>query len=281
MRAKVTTGLTRYPSRLAGGFFILLYYIPIYFQAVRNTSATESGIRNLALIIADSMFPSSVAPPSRIRTHSSFLLSIDGHHLWHRYHTLRLLCPLRHNRRRHHHNRLRLAIHLHHDILQRRLDRLPDPCRLGDWVLLPGSNHGRASAFSTGRCVINYSDLTLSVPSLTTDTFQILLLIIFVVAQTIGGAIFVSAGQSAFSNQFIKSLIRNVPELDPAQAITVGASSLRSVYHGAQLAGVIASYMDGIKVAFALSIGLAGLATVVSVTVPWVSVKGKAEFTAG
>lgn len=91
----------------------------------------------------------------------------------------------------------------------------------------------------------------------------------------------VSAGQSAFSNQFIKSLARNVPELDPNKAITVGASSLRSVYHGVQLEGVIASYMDGIQVAFALSIGLAGLAAVAGLTVPWVSVKGKVEFTAG
>lgn len=40
---------------LAGGFFALLYYIPIYFQAVRDTSATDSGIRNLALIIADTI----------------------------------------------------------------------------------------------------------------------------------------------------------------------------------------------------------------------------------
>ena len=91
----------------------------------------------------------------------------------------------------------------------------------------------------------------------------------------------VSAGQSAFSNQFIKSLVRNVPEIDPHQAITVGASSLRSVYHGAQLEGVIASYMDGIQVAFALSIGLVGVAALASLMVPWVSVKGKVEFTAG
>lgn len=34
----------------------MLYYIPIYFQAVRNTSAANSGIRNLSLIITDSMF---------------------------------------------------------------------------------------------------------------------------------------------------------------------------------------------------------------------------------
>lgn len=35
---------------LAGGFFLLLYYIPIYFQVVSGVTASESGIRNLPLI---------------------------------------------------------------------------------------------------------------------------------------------------------------------------------------------------------------------------------------
>lgn len=78
-----------------------------------------------------------------------------------------------------------------------------------------------------------------------------------------------------------KSLARNVPELNPAEIIAVGASALRTTYHGAELQGVIASYMDGIQIAFALSIGLCGLAVLASLTVPWVSVKGKAELTAG
>lgn len=51
-------------NSLAGGFFILLYYIPIYFQAVRNTSATASGIRNLALILSDSKLPFVFLPIS-------------------------------------------------------------------------------------------------------------------------------------------------------------------------------------------------------------------------
>jgi hypothetical protein len=37
---------------LSGAFFTLLYYLPVYFQAVLGTSAEQSGIRNLALIIA-------------------------------------------------------------------------------------------------------------------------------------------------------------------------------------------------------------------------------------
>lgn len=36
----------------AGAFFTLLYYIPIYFQAVEGVSAAESGIRTLPLVIS-------------------------------------------------------------------------------------------------------------------------------------------------------------------------------------------------------------------------------------
>jgi MFS transporter, DHA2 family, glioxin efflux transporter len=37
---------------LAGAFFLLLYYLPIYFQAVSGVSASNSGVRNLPLILA-------------------------------------------------------------------------------------------------------------------------------------------------------------------------------------------------------------------------------------
>jgi hypothetical protein len=37
---------------LGGSFFILIYYIPIWFQAIKGASATNSGIRNLPMILA-------------------------------------------------------------------------------------------------------------------------------------------------------------------------------------------------------------------------------------
>jgi MFS family permease len=36
----------------AGSYFIVIYYLPIYFQSIDNTSPTESGVRNLPLILA-------------------------------------------------------------------------------------------------------------------------------------------------------------------------------------------------------------------------------------
>ncbi|KAK4122176.1 MFS general substrate transporter [Parathielavia appendiculata] len=36
----------------AGAYFIIIYYLPIYFQSIGNTSPTESGVRNLPLILS-------------------------------------------------------------------------------------------------------------------------------------------------------------------------------------------------------------------------------------
>lgn len=36
----------------AGAYFIIIYYLPIYFQSIDNTNPTQSGVRNLPLIIA-------------------------------------------------------------------------------------------------------------------------------------------------------------------------------------------------------------------------------------
>jgi MFS family permease len=36
----------------AGAYFIVIYYLPIYFQSIDNSSPTESGVRNLPLILA-------------------------------------------------------------------------------------------------------------------------------------------------------------------------------------------------------------------------------------
>lgn len=37
---------------LGGAFFIMIYYLPIWFQAIQGVTATESGIRNLPMILS-------------------------------------------------------------------------------------------------------------------------------------------------------------------------------------------------------------------------------------
>ncbi|KAK0652359.1 major facilitator superfamily domain-containing protein [Cercophora newfieldiana] len=41
-----------YTFFLAGAYFVVIYYLPIYFQSIDGTSPTESGVRNLPLILA-------------------------------------------------------------------------------------------------------------------------------------------------------------------------------------------------------------------------------------
>ena len=45
-----------YVSFLGGVFFILLYYLPIYFQTVDGVSPSQSGVRNIPLVVGASLF---------------------------------------------------------------------------------------------------------------------------------------------------------------------------------------------------------------------------------
>ncbi|KAK8137416.1 hypothetical protein PG984_002909 [Apiospora sp. TS-2023a] len=40
---------------LGGSFFVLIYYLPVYFQAIDGVSPTQSGIRNLPFILSSSL----------------------------------------------------------------------------------------------------------------------------------------------------------------------------------------------------------------------------------
>ena len=66
----IYVGMT-YNLLFAGCFFILLYYLPIYFQVVDGVSASDSGIRNLAMVIAISL--STIA--------SGALITMYGHYV--------------------------------------------------------------------------------------------------------------------------------------------------------------------------------------------------------
>lgn len=54
-----------------GGFFVLLYYLPIYFQSVGNVSASQSGVRNLPLVLGTSIFA----------VVSGGLITVTGHYV--------------------------------------------------------------------------------------------------------------------------------------------------------------------------------------------------------
>ena len=51
MNQRSMLGAAWFAICLGGAFFLFIYYLPIWFQAIKGVSATESGIRNLPLIL--------------------------------------------------------------------------------------------------------------------------------------------------------------------------------------------------------------------------------------
>ncbi|KAJ5997574.1 hypothetical protein N7522_009234 [Penicillium canescens] len=49
-------GAMAYTILIGASFFVLVYYLPLWFQAIKGASATSSGVRNLPLIIGVSIF---------------------------------------------------------------------------------------------------------------------------------------------------------------------------------------------------------------------------------
>ena len=93
--------------------------------------------------------------------------------------------------------------------------------------------------------------------------------------QTLGGALFVQAAQSAFSNTLVQSLTKYVPDSNPAAVVAVGATEIRKTFDASELPGVLHAYMDGLKVAFALTIALSGCAVIIGLFTPWTNIKEK------
>lgn len=95
------------------------------------------------------------------------------------------------------------------------------------------------------------------------------------VFQTIGGAVFVSAGQAAYTNRLIARIPILVPGVSPAQVVATGATELRAVFSAEQIPGIVLAYMDGLKLTFALAVALTGATLPIALFAKWRNVKPK------
>jgi hypothetical protein len=62
-------------NSIASGYFVLLYYLAIYFQAVLGTSAQQSGTLNLALILGQSRYAHTAFMACLLKGHANILSS--------------------------------------------------------------------------------------------------------------------------------------------------------------------------------------------------------------
>ena len=95
------------------------------------------------------------------------------------------------------------------------------------------------------------------------------------VFQTVGGAFFVSAAQTAFTNRLLDRVPITAPGVKPSLVVSTGATQLRNVFSSSELPGILVAYMDGLRLSFALAIALAGITLPIALFAKWANVKPK------
>jgi len=65
------------------------------------------------------------------------------------------------------------------------------------------------------------------------------------------------------------------PSVDPSLVVATGVTELRNVFSADVIPGIVAAYMDGLRVAYAVAIAATGIAVVVSFGSKWTNLKGK------
>jgi len=92
---------------------------------------------------------------------------------------------------------------------------------------------------------------------------------VIIFAQSIGSAFVLPSAQTLFQTQLTKSLRHYVPNIEPSTVLAAGATHAGiSSFPEASIPGIEQSYVDAVKYALALGIPLAGLSLCVSVFMP-------------
>ncbi|PHH80592.1 hypothetical protein CDD80_851 [Ophiocordyceps camponoti-rufipedis] len=212
----------------SGAFFSMIYYLPLYFQAIRGSDAVVSGVQNLPFILA-AMLGALGAGIFISSTGMSTLVMVAGT----AFGTLGCgLCYM-------------------FDV----------NTSTGTWIgyqIIAGVSLGGALQIPVivGQVSVQPEDLSSATS----------MMLCF---QTLGGAIWTSAAQSAFVNRMIATLPELAPGIDPMKVVATGAGQLRSVFGAGELHGVLAAYLEGIRTAFILSSVIGGGACLLGVFLPW------------
>ena len=136
----------------AGSFFALLYYLPIYFQSVDGVSASESGIRNIPLILALCTFCTISTPFSSTANASSYLyhtIRWTHHRLWH-------LCPISVGRICSGYHRSRPYLHARYRLPVLTLDWLSGVSRDRHWPVDPSTHYCQSSLRQHVRAIFHH-----------------------------------------------------------------------------------------------------------------------------
>ncbi|KAK7754079.1 hypothetical protein SLS62_003925 [Diatrype stigma] len=80
----------------------------------------------------------------------------------------------------------------------------------------------------------------------------------------LGGSFLVVSAQAAFVSRLVAQISKTVPGIEPSAVVDTGAAELQHKFGAAHLPGVLAAYMSGLRVVFAIAVGGISLALLIS-----------------
>ncbi|KAL1984919.1 hypothetical protein VTN96DRAFT_8578 [Rasamsonia emersonii] len=227
-----------YATSMSAFMFILIYYLPIWFQAIKGASAVKSGIMNLPLILAMVVLNSI----------SGILVSAVG------YYTPFMIA-----------SSIISAVGI--GLMTMLTPTTPLARWIGYQVLVgAGMGMGTQQPITAVQAALPAADIPIGTA-------------IMMFAQTMGGSIFVSVGQTVFQNQLRRNILRAIPDEGRQIAPLVsglGATEIQDVVSRKfpkDLAKTLSAYNDSLTETWYVSVVMAGLSLVGAVFVEWISVK--------
>ncbi|OAA41411.1 Major facilitator superfamily domain, general substrate transporter [Cordyceps fumosorosea ARSEF 2679] len=225
-----------YQFCLGASFFIFIYYLPIWFQAVQGVSAIESGKRTLPMLIGNMVGTTLAGVAVTIIGYyapfmiaATVLTSIGGG-------LLTLLNP-----------------------------SASSAVWIGFQVLVGfGIGVGWQQPIVAVQAAVDMEDVPITTAILS-------------FTQTIGGSLFVSVAQTAFSNKLVHDIHATLPDLDPGTILDNGAADLASHVPSKYLTQVLQAYSNGLVQTFVVATVMAALSIVGACFVEWRSIKSSKQ----
>lgn len=219
-----------------GAFFLLMYYLPIYFQSVKNHSATKSSIDLLPILLATVI--SSII--------FGGIISAVGYYTPFLNFSTALFC---------------IGCGL--------LTTYSITISNGNWIgyqILTDAGVGAGFQVPMTAVQTIHSQEDIPIGSAAVMFFQ-----------TLGGALFISVGQSVFQNGLAHHLRSHTNDIEPGVILGAGATGIRQVLSQIgklyELSVVLEAYMAGLINAYRVSLALTCVAFAASLVVEWKSVK--------
>ncbi|PLB38198.1 MDR family MFS transporter [Aspergillus candidus] len=226
----------------SASFVMLVYYLPIWFQAIKGDSAVQSGIHNLPTVLSVVVF--AIA--------SGLGVTVIG------YYTPFMILGS---------TVMAIGAGL---FLLFRVDS-----SISMWL-------GFQIVFGAGAGIgLELPNIAVQTVLPETDVSIGTSLVVF--ARSLGGAIFVSAGQNVFNSHIISGMLARVPELNPAIVLQSGASDLQQTVRQATLSQtgvvdrVLGVYNDALVQVFLVTLVLACISIIGAVGVEWQTVKNPSK----